>query len=388
MISLFDTIGGTDDEFARYAEPSFVYMNRSSRSEFIEVRKKLDSWFRHYPKDQRDDLRARFRSHTNSQHESALFELILHEVLRGMGCKITLHPTLQTTTKNPDFLVQPQGSDPFFVEAVVVTNESKKEASAQARINQVYDVLDRKVNSSNFFLWLSVEGAPASPPQANKIALFLNERLEKLDPDHIAALSESGGIEAVPVWRYEHDGWVINFRPLPKKPVARNKKIVRPIGATSTDIRWIDNRTPLRDAIKTKAKKYGELELPYVVAVNALEFIDDIDIMEALFGKEQFEIDVHHPDRAQMSRALDGVWISYDGPQYTRVSAVMLSTRLSPWNLWGNVRLYHNPWAKKVYSAALTRLPQAVLVNHHMRNVDGDKIGTILGLPGSWPKTN
>lgn len=388
---LFDQIQRTDQESARYAEPMFTYMNRTARSDFEKVREKLELWFSHYPVLEQPELRARFRSDIDTQHQSALFEILLHQILLVFGCKITPHPTLPNTAKTPDFLVKPLSGTPFYVEAVLATNESAEEVAARARINTVYDVVDRKVDSSNFFLWIDVEGAPGSPPRASKIASFLNKRIAKLDPDAVAKLYETDGMDAVPSWRYQHDGWIVNFQPIPKKPEARNKEGVRPIGAKSTGVRWVDHRTPIRDAINKKVGRYGKLELPYVVAVNVLEFIDEIDIMEALFGKEQFTIDFSQsnppePVSTKMSRVRDGVWTSYEGPRNTRVSAVLVTTRLSPWNLSsGNVCLYHNPWAQKSYSSALVRLPQAVLEGDHMKKVGGESIGSILGLPSSWP---
>jgi hypothetical protein len=390
-MKLFDQFQRTDYETARYAESLFTYMNRTARDEFEEVRKKLETWFSHYPVSEQIEMRARFRSDTNAQHQSAFFELLLHEVLRVLGCEITPHPTLPNVPRTPDFLVEPLDGPPFYIEAVLATNESADEAAAQARINIVYDVVDRKVDSSNLFLWIDVEGAPESPPSANRIASFLNKRLAKLDPDEVAILYETEGMASVPSWRYEHDGWILNFQPIPKKPEARNKKGARPIGAQSTGVRWVDHRTPIRDAIKKKASRYGKLELPYVIAVNALEFVDEIDIMEALFGKEQFTISFSqsHPlERVdtQMSRVPDGAWTSYTGPRNTRISAVLLATKLSPWHLSrGKVCLYHNPWAQKPYSSILTRLPQAVLKGNRMKNIDGESIGSILGLPNSWP---
>jgi hypothetical protein len=385
-MSLFDEVQRSDNEPAQYAEPVFAYMNRSARSEFEEIRETLEGWFSRYPKKEQPELRGRFRSNIDSQHQSALFELLLHELLVKLDCRVTIHPILPNTSRTPDFLVEPLEDSHFYIEAVLATNESADEAAALARVNTVYDILDRKVEATNFFLWLNVEGAPKSPPPAKRIAAFLNERLAKLDPDSVTKLYETYGPDAMQSWHFEHDDWIVEFQPIPKKPEARNKKGARPIGAQSTGVHWVDHRTPIRDAINKKAGMYGDLDLPYVIAVNVLEFIDEIDIMEALFGKEQFTIafsqgDPVEPVGLQMSRVPDGVWTSYGGPRNTRVSGVLLATRLSPWNLsHRNVRLYHNPWTKRPYSSVLTRLPQAIFEDNHMKKVDGESISTILEL--------
>jgi hypothetical protein len=52
---------------------------------------------------------------------------------------------------------------------------------------------------------------------------------------------------------------------------------------------WIDGWTPIRDAILAKARWYGDLDLPMIVAVNVDTFnLDPIDESQALFGQEQF----------------------------------------------------------------------------------------------------
>jgi hypothetical protein len=390
---LFDQIERTDLEPAKYGDSMFAYINRTARDGFDQVRHELESWFTHYPKQEQRELRARFRSDIDTQHYSAFFELILYETLLLLGCNTIVHPTIPGTEKRPDFLVEPISGEPFYLEAAIATTESANEAAARSRMNTVYDVINRKVDTSNFFLWLGVEGIPESQPPASKIAAFLNKHLASLDPDEVMTLYEIGGMDAMPSWLFEYDGWVIEFQPIPKKLEARNKKTARPIGALSTGFQTIDLSSPIRYAISKKASKYGELALPFVVAVNVLEHIDEIDIMDALFGREQFIIDTTQissskPANPEMSRIPDGLWTSYSGPRNTRVSAVLLAIQLFPFSiLQANVRLYHNPWASKPYSSVLRRLSQAVPEDNRIKKVDGDSLASILSLPVSWPLT-
>ena len=390
-MKLFDEIERNNYTLAQYAEPQFAYLNRTGRVEFARIRRELEEWFARYPASGQAELRARFRSNIDSQHQAAFFELFLHEMLLRLGCQVTLHPTVSNVARAPDFLVKSPDGKRFYIEATIATNESAEEAASRARMNAVYDVLNRVVDSPDFFLWIRIEGAPTTPPPARKIASFVSARLAELDPDQIAELYESGRNQEVPRWRFEHGGWKIEFEPIPKKPEARGKPGIRPIGALSTGVRWVDHRTPIGNAIIKKAGRYGNLDLPYVVAVNVLEFIDEIDIMEALFGKEQFTIVFSQsgPTKlvdTRMSRFPDGAWIGTGGPRYTRVSAVLLATRLSIYNIpRANLCLYHNPWAQMPYQSVLTRLPQAVPKDNHMQYIDGESTGVIFGLPISWP---
>ena len=51
------------------------------------------------------------------------------------------------------------------------------------------------------------------------------------------------------------------------------------------DASWVQPRLPIRDAVIGKATRYGDLDLPYVVAVNAMsDHAEEEDAVEALFG--------------------------------------------------------------------------------------------------------
>jgi len=391
---LFDEIERNDYGPSNYTEPIFTFLNRSARVEIYKIRDELEKWYSHYPAAEQAELCIRFRSNIRQQHQSAFFELFLHELLLRLGYEITIHPSLLGVARTPDFLVKSSDGEQFYIEATLATNESSSEAAAHARVNAVYDVLNRVIKSPNFFLWMNIKGTPETPPPAKKIASFLNVRLAELDPDEIIKLHESGKTDTIPKWHFEHDGWDIEFEPIPKKPEARNKPGVRPLGGQSFGLRMSDQRTPIRDAITGKAGRYGELDLPYIIAVNVLEIVDEIDIMEALFGKEQFTVtfpqnDLVEPINTEMSRLPDGAWTGIKGPRNTRVSAVLLVTELSEWNIPRvGLRLYHNPWAtKKLYQTALYQLPQGIVQENHMEKVNGEATHLLFDLSTLWPNS-
>jgi len=384
---LFDQIARDDFTSAEYAEPIFSYLNRTARLEFDKIRNELEDWFSRYPDSEKLELRGQFRSDINSQHQGAFFELLLHEMLLKMGCKVEIHPTIKYITNVPDFLIHPPHGDSFYLEATIATNLSKEEVSEIARINDVYDTLNRAVNSPNFFLWIKVDGAPKTPPPAKKLANFLNQQLANLDPDKIGELIEKKEFDSIPRWSFNHDGWAVEIEPTPKSPKLRGKPGIRPIGAQSTGIQQVNYTKPIRDSIIEKAGRYGEIDLPYIIAVNILEYSDEVNIMEALFGTEQYLIDFATDADVppKMSRKPDGVWRGNDGPKYTRVSGALLFRRLSFWNIpSANPCLYHNPWAQKPYKSILTQLPQAIAINNNMKHIEGKSLNDILKLPSSW----
>lgn len=387
---LFDEIHRTNEGPAGYAEPEFTYLNRSARVAASSVRQVLDAWFSRYPVADRAALRGRLRSTKDPQHRSAFFELFLHELLLRLECRVEIHPSVDdATTRRLDFLVECACGSRFYVEALVATGESTEGAAERARMSDVYDALNR-LESPNFFIGVKLRGAPRTPPPARQIRSFLADRLAALDPDEMAKVLRSGGLDALPHWHYEHEGWKMDFFPIPKSPDARGKPGVRPLGMQFYEPVWMDSRIAIRDAIGRKAGRYGDLDLPYVVAVNALvEGVDEIDIADALFGKEKFIVSFAQsgPSRVEMTRVPDGVWGSQSSPRYRRITAVLVTAPLLPWNVpRASICLYHNPWAERPYSSELTRLLQAVLEAGRVKRVGGESLAVVLGLPSGWPE--
>jgi hypothetical protein len=382
---VFDNFERTDLKKASYSEALFPYLNRSALPMFSATRQVIEAWFSRYPKSHASELRARLRSNDNIDCESAIFELMMHELLIKLDCEVVVHPEISGISRSPDFLVSSHGDETFYLEATLATLKPDKEVASEAMINQVFDAINRQVDSTKFFLDVEIQGSPHTQPNARKISIGINEWLAKLDPDEIGQAFEDEGLDGIPEWSTSHDGWFIRIRPIPKKRSKREQPAKSAIGVVGTGVRFVDHRTPLRKTLESKSSAYGVLEHPYIIAVNVLEHIDDIDIMEALFGKETWTVSFgegveNSLPPPEMSRIPDGLWTRYGGPTNTRVSAVLIFIRLKVWDLFGaKVRLYHNPWAKKPYSSALTRLPQSVPDKYRMVPIGGSSLHEIIG---------
>lgn len=391
---LFDKIDRYYEGPAQYAEPKFIYLNRSARPDVKRIRDTFEAWFSKYPHDGKIDLCKRFRSTINSQHQAAFFELFLHELLRCLECKVRPHhKVMGGTEKRPDFFVKSASQSSFYIEAVLATDESQEKGAAEARKRVVYDTLD-KLDSQNFFIGIEEQsGSPRTSPSGKKLANIIQKWLSNLDPDYISALANRTDFAGMPKLPYEHEGWKVTFFPIPKSYQSRGKPGSRTVGMKTTEIQIIDPRVAIRNAILSKAGRYGSIGIPYVVAVNALKeeiSSDEIrrtHVMEALFGQEQYWQRRYGPNKFVIIRAPDGVWTNKSGPRYTRLSAILVTAPIHHWNIpKAPVCLYHNPWAKRPYQSQLTRLPQAIpQPDGHIKWQDGESIGGILGLPSGWP---
>jgi hypothetical protein len=381
-MQIFDQVERSDTDYSSRSELEFRYLNRSAREEAVRVRDVLESWFSRYPAVEQSSLRARLLGSDAVEAQSAFFELYLHELMTRLGYTLETHPVVPGEGKRPDFLATRPGGSELYLEAKVARGLSADDSRAEKLKNEVYDTI-AEIESPNFFIGLRLRGAPNSSVPRRRLLEEIAAFIEALNPDECTRALQEGGIDALPSREFTHDGWDIEYFASPKVQEVRGSPDVRSLGALIHDVRIIDPRADVRDAIKRKASRYGKLDKPYFVAVNAASHhLRETDAMEALFGKEQ----IIFPS-FRIERVPDGALVGPNGPKNTRVSGILLVSSLNAWSAaaWTPVA-YHNPWAERPFSSAFDSLPKSVpAADERMEFVDGTEIHDILGLPRGWP---
>ncbi len=118
-------------------------------------------------------------------------------------------------------------------------------------------------------------------------------------------------------------------------------------------------------------------------------FLDDIDVLNALFGEEAIEYTVgpQMDFNTRMTRRPNGVWIDKSGTQNTRISAVLLARSISPHSVaTARLELVHNPWAQfPLLDEALLKLTQYKPEGREMVKYPGLRPRDIFGLSNEWP---
>ena len=387
-MKLFDESERYDESPAFRVESQFRFLNRAGRRDFGVVRGELESWFREYPAAARKSFRGQFRSRIDSQHRSAFFELFLHRLLCSLGGSVQVHPSLEGRTRKPDFLVRPATGQSFYMEAVLATSESKEEGAARARLDAVYDALDR-IESPNFFLDVEVDGTLATSVDTKPLRAFLTAKLAALDPDVVQADFDRAGGPGLPSWKWSLNGLNLHIRALPKGK-ARGKRGQRTIGMHSDGAHWADSVGPIKTALESKTRRYGDLGAPYVIAVNALEGgLELLDIINALYGDEAFVITMANarPAGERFTRKANGFWTSNAGPRHKEVSAVLIAAPALPWNVPRTpIWLCLNPWAERPLDGELTRLPQVKVEADKIKTAAGESLADIFNLSPQWPE--
>jgi hypothetical protein len=384
-LQLFDTFERSNKSPMGESEPLFGFYNNSARPEMDNLRNMLEEWYVKFPAQGKADLRARFRSRDNYEHQGAFFELYIHELFLGLGFEMTPHPNLENSKNNPDFLAV-RGRFKVLIEATIAAAPQSETAEAQ-RAESVLDKVN-ELHSPDFFLDVEIRGAPETQPSSKRLIADLKSWLSGLDRKTIQETYKEHGFQELPIMHWDHDGWFLTFRPLPRNEFTRDKRNFRLIMSRSSEFKSYDPRNSIFNSLHKKSKKYGKLDIPLLICVNALEaMVDPMDIMGALFGAEGIQVGVNVEMKEKCIRFPNGVWRGPTGPKNRSNSAVLAAIRLDPWKVGREFpELYHHPMAN--HPIPVTELP----FGQHIPNEEktrlkfepGYSLEEFLQLPESW----
>ncbi|OCC01705.1 hypothetical protein BA190_27475 [Labrys sp. WJW] len=342
------------------------------------MRALVDSWFEQYPAEHRSGLIERFRASRDQHHKSAFFELLLHQLALATGHRvIAVEPLLPHSRCRPDFLLEAPDGGRFYLEAVLATGQSGPEMAAQARLDTALARIDR-VESPDHFLDVTTRGLPTDPISGNELMKDLKR--------WIAGLPKGEGAFDVAPFCWEEHGARIELKAWPRhRPGAPGGAI----GVRHFPFRAARGQSDIREAVAWKARKYGVLDHPLVVAVNSFErFLTESTVLDALFGSPELAIrDENGRHRAEEVRASDGVWWGKNGARKRVLSAVLSVAHVDPWNFARRVGcLVRNPWAALELAPVHFGLDEISLKDGAFQKTKGATLGHRLGLPDRWPE--
>jgi len=342
----------------------------------------LNQWFTSYPDSVKLELRTRFQT----EFSAAFFELFLHELFLKEGFILEPHPDVPGNSKKPDFLVTGNGLE-FYLEAKESTDKSDLERSMENRIKLLYDYLNT-TDSPNFFLRINELNLKSEKqPSGKKIKKFLENELRKFDPNDITRQIQTHGLDGTDKLTFEDKNIKLVISLISKSPELRGIEGVRPIGIYPFQSFWGGADESIKTAIEKKATRYGVLDKPYLICINATseKGLDHFDMMNALFGSSQVTFSKNPDTRDERrTRALDGTFLNSSGPKFTRVSAIFI-TRVHSANLhvakhW----LVKHPFATKELPFDSLRLQKIEVIDNKIETIKGKSIKEILEIPDDW----
>ncbi len=398
QMRLFDNFERDDCSPIRHPEGILDFLNRSGWVRSRRIREVIESWFAQYPVEHKQELGRRLRSKNSVPFHTAIFELALHELLRKEG-RTTVHPEADWgTSSRVDFRVEPDGGQAYLVEAVTLCGESQTEHKAEGVLQTLCEAVN-EVESPDYFLHLSVDGAAKQQPSSRKLKRFLREKLRSVKPDELASENAGQGLLDENKWVYSENGLVLTFTRTPKSPALRGKPGVRPLGVRVGAFKWSTVVPDLREQLRRKAKNYGTPPLPLVIAVNVLDwtYSGHQELEQALFGtlRETVPGSRSSQDRgtpnvveSRIVQKQDGLWFDGQTPHYRVVAGVLGFHGLSASSLGVvKARLFLNPFANFPLTSGFHDYPTTRMKDGELVHENGKSVAEMFGLPGGWPGT-
>lgn len=268
-------------------------------------------------------MAARLRTGNDREFTSAFWELYLYETYRRDGWMIEIEPDVPGVTTHPDFLVSKNDIN-YYVEARC-TFEGGNNLGASARLQTVYDALD-DINSGAFHLAVTTAHIGTQAPATTKLRTELEIWLSQLDPDADDYTLRDDRPERRHEW--VQDDWHLVFHPIPRAAAIRGDPAQRPLGVfLPAGASFIDDITPLRDALREKGSKYGDLPHPLVIAINiGSGYHDELDTLQALYGTIGWQLDMDDPAaEAELVLKEPGYWGAPGRPRHRHVAGVLLA---------------------------------------------------------------
>ena len=131
-------------------------------------------------------------------------------------------------------------------------------------------------------------------------------------------------------------------------------------------VRSIHTDEMIRDKMKEKRQKYGQLTKPLVVVINAIcdgFFVDNYTIMAALFGKEKITW-TNYSDgtyKTTRGRTMNGAWIEPSGRILAGVSGVLIVSGLYGWDMERvQPKLWIHPKANHSLAPGMFKVPHKI----------------------------
>lgn len=376
---IFDDVQRADIEPAGHLVGGFEYLNASARDEATRVRAFLEHMISNYPEPNRDELVRRIRSRDERAHRSAVFELTLHHLLLQRGFNVVEIEPEMVNGRAPDFLVEAPDRRRFYLEATTAWGELGGDAGADRRRRDAMQAIDN-VASPDFFLGLHTRGTPITPVPIGRLRRAVQRFVDGLDYDAVVADIENN--RQAPIYQEDLNGLHILIEPIPKNLRGTGG---RAVGTRMLPGGVVRSHEAIADAVRRKASRYGDLDLPYIVAVNSIDtFANRDSAIDALFGTEAVVV---HPEGHEWVRNPDGVWRNQAGPTHTRVSAVLSTERFSAWDIGQRApRLVLNPWAANPLGDVPLGLEVLRVENDRLLATGGATLGALFGLADGWPE--
>ncbi len=366
-MKLFDDIERTFLGPSSNNETPYNYYNRSARKDVETIRETLENWFLKIPEKDKKEMKASFKK----SFDDTFYELFLFSLFDALGFKIEIHPAVPNSTKKPDFLIVKDNLE-IYVEAKIAKDKTTQEEAFEKMRNTFYDTIN-KTKASRFALAIEeLSFLSGKQPKAKRIVTFLEDTLSKLNPDSIEELIKTNRLNLPQITYSDEDVYVI-FNPIPLSPEAEFDEDKRAIGMFPMETFWGGGEEIIRESFSLKAKRYGELDKPFLICINALSKRTRLrmDVDSAILGSEILPLK-------------SGVFADENGPKRKNVSATMVNQLYLHAIPNSQYLLYENPYAEFPIDFDKLGLQHNYIKKNSIIKSEGNDLDKILKIEKSW----
>jgi hypothetical protein len=336
-----------------------------SHPEAIAYKQALDTLIDNIPDGpEKTDIVARLWSRDVNNHYAARLELYLYGLaIQATGSHPKIHPEVPNASTRPDFRFYHSVGD-FYVEAVVALDSDAKRQQ-ENRLREAVDAT-RRVRGDIYLCFSLVSDIPPNYP-VSRIREFLELQITNL-PKGASALDQSL------TFLDTFNGSNVEIEFLVMATNIDGDPLVQAFGHAYASEVKVHERIQL--SLATKARKYGRLDLPFLVAVwPKTEFLcSEKQVRQALFGIPQWRFDPKKMRFLGEYHKPDGIFTTIRAGHRIRqqLSAVaiyredVVDTTVNQY-----MRIYHNPFATNPLPIEIFRgLPQFIPDGEKMKWID------------------
>ncbi|WP_149867115.1 hypothetical protein [Solirubrum puertoriconensis] len=276
--------------------------------------------------------------------------MFICQIFKKQGFDLVPHPIVKGTSKRPDFLAVKNDFE-FYIEVKEANYVTESEVASSKRESAILDAINRLIISDFWLVIKELTIKSAAQPSGKSIARAIKLKIEEFAsgclpmPMNSKENDELGSVIGDIVIDNDDVRVVIDLLPQSKKAIKGEGSI----GVYPMQTFWGGPEDSIRTSIRKKATRYGELDKPYLICINALSTkgVSREGVEFALLGSPTV---IYSADpgacEGKWKFEKDGVFLSARGPQLTRESGVLV-TNVFPSNIhvaphW----FYKHPFAR------------------------------------------
>lgn len=284
---------------------NFDFIDQSCLEEHSVIRKLLNICFSQITPTSKNEIRARIKSSKESEFHAVCFELLIGNLFKTAGCSLEEHPIVPNSNKHPDFLVTLTSGERFYLELVTIGEYD------DSSVTRFKSFVKKLRNNENFVNIKEFSGRTISHNDNIK----LQESIKKWWQKNKKIPSNTMTFES------ENKAFCVTLEILSHQEIG--------IEATVANINF---HTQLLEKLKKKANRYGELNLPYVIATTfrpslfsaGLQFMGEL-IESTLYGGGR----AYNPTSKKFEMC-DSLWnVDKEKKTYGNVSGVLFFDELT-----------------------------------------------------------